>query len=45
MDKIETDLFWQLFFETGDPLCWMLYRRGWADPRQDGKGTRTPFRG
>ncbi len=25
--KEKTELLWQLFEETGDPLCWMLYRR------------------
>lgn len=24
MDK---DLFWELFLDTGDPLCWLLSRR------------------
>lgn len=44
MKETERDLFWQLFQETGDPLCWMLYRRGREDPRRTGKGNRTPFR-
>ena len=38
MKEIGPDLFWQLFEETGDPLCWMLYRRGSAGPRRGGKG-------
>lgn len=44
LKEINSDLLWQLFLDTGDPLCWMLIRRGREDPREDGKGNRTPFR-
>ena len=26
---------WQVFRETGDPLCYLLYRAGCADRRTD----------
>ena len=39
-EKERKNLLWQLFLDTGDPLCWMLYRRG----RVPGEGrTRRPF--
>ena len=22
------EIFWQVFTDTGDPLCWLLYRAG-----------------
>lgn len=25
---MEKDLFWELFRDTGDPLCWLLTRTG-----------------
>ena len=24
---METNLFWELFRDTGDPICWLLARR------------------
>jgi hypothetical protein len=24
---VEEDFLWQLFLDTGDPVCWMLYHR------------------
>ena len=36
----ERNLLWQLFVDTGDPLCWVLYRRRSVP----GEGrTRRPF--
>lgn len=27
-EKRKQDLLWQLFEDTGDPMCWLMYRRG-----------------
>jgi hypothetical protein len=24
---VKEDIFWQLFLETGDPVCWLLHHR------------------
>ncbi len=24
---LKSELLWQIFMDTGDPMCWMLYRR------------------
>ena len=44
MKEIDHDLLWQLFLETGDPLCWLEYRRQRAGTGREGKGDEAPFR-
>ena len=28
---MDTDIFWEVFRDTGDPLCWLLSRAGASD--------------
>lgn len=34
---MKDDFLWQLFLDTGDPMCWVLYRRKrlWDKKRED----------
>lgn len=39
---MDMDILWQTFSETGDPICYMLYRavRNISKNRRDGSGPR-----
>jgi len=30
--------FWELFKDTGEPMCWLLHRRAETMARRDGPG-------
>lgn len=32
------DLFWQVFTDTGDPLCWLMHRAAEKSNNKDGAG-------
>jgi len=32
---METNFFWELFRDTGDPICWLLSRRETDRPNKD----------
>ena len=36
---MERDIFWEVFRDTGDPLCWLMTRAGKQDRAKDGKTT------
>ena len=43
-EKERKNLLWQLFLDTGDPLCWMLCRKDREEPDKKGKGLQWPSR-
>ena len=38
---MEKEIFWEVFRDTGDPLCWLLTR---ADSRQEKRAPEKPER-
>lgn len=30
---MDRDIFWDVFQDTGDPLCWLLTRTGKSEPK------------
>ncbi len=32
---MEKDIFWEVFRDTGDPLCWLLTRYTRPEPQKD----------
>ncbi len=30
------DMFWQVFTDTGDPMCWLLHRAAQKSDKKDG---------
>lgn len=36
--SMSDNLFWQVFTDTGDPLCWLMHRAAEKSNNKDGAG-------
>ena len=39
------DMFWQAFEDTGDPMCWLVYKAAERSENKDGAGENAPVSG
>ena len=39
---MQSESFWQLFRETGEPVCWLIYRRLRPEPELELKTAAVP---
>lgn len=39
---MQSESFWQLFRETGEPVCWLIYRRLRPEPDPELKTAAVP---
>lgn len=41
-NAMQSESFWQLFRETGEPVCWLIYRRLRPEPEPELKTAAVP---